>query len=270
MGNTDARPKFYEKYENGQRAGALRQQLMRDAIAQCNKAIKQHFYVEAVLLLESLIGDRVESILYEISGGPRLKNNALGPLIIAFNEPRNGITAIKKVDKNKYPELWSLLRKDKHGYLEKSFEYNEDCPSCPATTTISTIPSVDAWKDDRNMVAHALAKLTPIAEGIPESFAEKLEVARMAAIKGLALFRELDKSIKAFRKDLYVVRERTLRDSTINPVDIVPGKGIRIKVKDDQKNWVLDELISASKVGSATRLEFKVTKNDIKWTLVSE
>lgn len=243
MSNNDKlkRPTLFEKYNNGQIVGQVRYQLLHDTISHCRDAINKGFYLEAISMLDSLIGDRMESLLYELTTRKREANTALGYLWDKFEKPdNNGVIALDCIWQ--YQILHTLLDNN--------------------SKKIDNIPNVKGWAEMRNRAVHGFAKLTPISNKstVPDTFCSKRDKAKEAAEAGWNLFCLLNKEITAYRKNSYVSRERTIINGKVQPIKIVNNKGMRIKVRDGNNNKRFDKFLTASELQGKTQIAFSISK----------
>ena len=122
------RPKIDDEPE----VGKERHNRYAAAIDKCNAAMQAGFYVESIAIIESLIGDRLESISNQISGGGQ-----------------DYKTVSKLIEYLKGKNANSLLNPD----------------------ILSTLELISDWFKKRSFAVHELAKLTPdIKESFSDSY----------------------------------------------------------------------------------------------------
>lgn len=100
--------------------GEKRHQTYRQVIEQYHLAMSKGFYIEAISLMESLIGDRLEGLANELSNSENYSYATLEKLLTFL------------CGRNQAPQLPDSLK--------------------------DTLNEICAWKDDRNRAIHEMAK----------------------------------------------------------------------------------------------------------------
>lgn len=106
--------------------GIARHDTYKDVLEQYSKAMENGFYLEAITLMESIIGDRLESIANQISKSSEYSYETLGKLITAvkkFEISTEMPNIIEKIDvwrKDRNIALHEMAKFDKVDF-EKSF-----------------------------------------------------------------------------------------------------------------------------------------------------
>lgn len=145
--------------------GTARHRMYKDAIARYQDAMKNGFYIEAISLMESLISDRIESLLNAIAKTNNTKENY------------------------SYRPLGNLVRaalNNKGIVLPKAI--------------IDILNEIKEWAKKRNAAIHEMAKLSDT--NISISFSSKYEDLRSVAEEAYKLFREFDKALASYRKSI--------------------------------------------------------------------
>lgn len=142
-------------------AGPIRHKRYTAVIDQYNKAFGAGFYVECIALIESLIGDRLESLANQISGG------------------KMSFQTVSRLAEY-------LLGKNQAMLFDSEF--------------ILTLQGVQTWFGKRSFAVHELGKLAPIPN-MNETFADSYATLRTIAEDGMILFREVDKHIRKYRRN---------------------------------------------------------------------
>ncbi|MBO4737974.1 MAG: hypothetical protein J5606_00255 [Bacteroidales bacterium] len=152
--------------EKNNTVGKQRYDRYQKVIARYQEAIKQGFYLEAITLMESLIADRLESVVNYI-----------------YNEN----------DDNKYSYNYTTLEILTR-YIEKRIKenhYNDDF--------VKDVEDIYAWKNKRNEALHEIAKLD---EKLSKTYEMIYNSAKQTAEEGYRLFRRIDVSKrKIYRED---------------------------------------------------------------------
>lgn len=150
------------------RVGAARHNVYKGVIDYYHRAIKASFYIEAIALMESIMADRMESLL-----------NA-----VAKAENANG-------GNTKEYSFIPLSRS-----ITAALKYKIICDYQPIVDILNRIRE---WFKDRNAAIHRMAKLSGIDDnGVPS---DKYKSFKKTAEDGYKLFRELDKTLSSARKN---------------------------------------------------------------------
>lgn len=146
--------------------GAARHDLYKNAIDKYRKAMKSGFYIEAISLMESLISDRIESLL-------------------------NAVAKTEDGEESKEKSFLPL------GQLVSAALKCESVSKCEHITAI--LDKINDWKRKRNGAIHEMAKLSDAA--LQETFADKYDGLKSVAEEGYTLFREFDTELTTARKN---------------------------------------------------------------------
>ena len=182
-----------------------KQRTYSDNIRRYNRALKQGFYFEAILIDYALMEDRLRSFIYYIGGLRSTDNYRIGKGVVRDKlteivehyklESENstlGITNISgKIKIIRSTLLWaaSIERKPEDRYLKtlkSQYEGQLDIGGL-----IETLKDIEIWCKYRNELIHALMNknMGSVDERIEEQ-----------AVKGMALARYLDGQIKSLKK----------------------------------------------------------------------
>lgn len=148
--------------------GSARHSIYKDAIDRYHMAMDSGFYIEAISLMESLISDRIESLLN------------------ACAERKN--TDDSKRTEYSYQPLGSLVASALKAEDIRNYQ-----------PMVEEVNKIKDWKTKRNGAIHEMAKLSDTKIGQP--FSEKYANLKCVAEEGYRLFRELDKELMAGRKN---------------------------------------------------------------------
>lgn len=148
--------------------GFARYSIYKDTIDRYHVAMDSGFYVEAISLMESLISDRIESLL-------------------------NACAERKNTDDSRNMEYSYLPL----GTLVVSALGTEDIRNCQPM--VDVMNKIKDWKTKRNGAIHEMAKLSDTE--IEQPFSEKYANLKGVAEDGYRLFRELDKELMVARKN---------------------------------------------------------------------
>jgi hypothetical protein len=143
--------------------GTQRYRLLKAAFAHAQRAIRDGHYLEAITILESLIGDRLGSLV----GG------SLGHAITL----RHTISGIAKIAKTNSPVADQLMA---NGAPRAPF---------PTDVLLFITDEVLAWWDVRNEAVHGMAKLRQVDDA---PFAERYAALSFAATEGVRILQKLD------------------------------------------------------------------------------
>lgn len=156
------KPKKIRNHIANEGVAANREELYRRAIRRYNTAMEQGFYFEAIAIMESIIADRMESRIGELTQEP-VPFNTLGNL----RDRLNG-------KKDEFPRI----------------ETNEDL-----SKLYNKVVSV--WAGKRNAALHQIVK---ISMEEPKDWTEFLTDAKEAAKEGRKIFQELNNLLQKDRR----------------------------------------------------------------------
>lgn len=164
MNNNRHRPTILDNPQ----VGVARHSAYKGTIDYYHRAIKGGFYIEAIALMESIMADRMESLLNAIvkaenANGGHLKEYSFIPL------SRSIAIALK------YDIIWDYQ------------------------PMVDILNRIKEWFEDRNAAIHRMAKLSRIDDKKPAE--DKYESFKKPAKDSYKLFRELDKIISSARKN---------------------------------------------------------------------
>jgi hypothetical protein len=169
----------------GSSVAKARQELYRQCAGRVRLCMNQHFYLEAIALIESMIADRLESRLAALNlDNP--KHRIVGTIGDAFRA------------NHKFGRV-GLLNQETDPLLLESYE------------------RVRKWAKGRNECLHEMVKFT---EGDSRSWPEKYETARSVAKEGWSCFRELDSLGRKANRALKLARKVSILDSTADTQEV--------------------------------------------------
>lgn len=151
------RPKISE----GPQVGAARYDAYKSTIDQYHKAMEADFYIEAIALMESIISDRIESML----------------------------NAILKNDDNSF---------NTSGHLADVAIHNATITQC--RPIVDVLAEIKEWSKKRNDAIHKMAKLSHIEIEKSISFSDKYAALEEVAQEGYSLFNKLNNELKSARR----------------------------------------------------------------------
>jgi hypothetical protein len=141
------------------RVGSERFRLIRDAFLRCQDALRAGYYIEAISIVESIVADRLGSVLYGITRQRIEIEHTIGNLLYNWNEASKKGTA---------PDRARPLPKDIASFLERDLK---------------------TWVKARNKAVHAMAKLERSGDA---TFHERYERLETVALDGVLILRQLD------------------------------------------------------------------------------
>lgn len=148
--------------------GMARNQRYHDAIARYQEAMKNGYYIEATALMESLISDRLDSLLGQICNGD-------------YNDYSLG---------TRLSDLEACINMKKHSKLES-------CPGTYLDESGELVKRINEWRKKRNIAIHTMAQLD---EDINRPFAADYAKLKEEAEEAYKLFNELTNMIGKLRR----------------------------------------------------------------------
>lgn len=177
----------------------------REYISRYNRAIKEAFYFEALLIDYAMLEDRLRSFLYHMGALKNRKSTGIDcqktkPLLKQLvhdytekDETKNlGISSITgKIRVIRCTALWAstvsnINKDDKYGFILKS-----RMEGINSEWLLEILTSIQEWCKYRNEIIHCL--LNKKIESVSLNLSEQAE-------KGFSLARELDAVLREFKK----------------------------------------------------------------------
>jgi len=140
--------------------GQLRQIVYKNGINQINKAMDAGFYIEAVMILDSIINDRLEARLLFLDS-----QYDKSPLVSTFSTKN----AVDQVCEKEEVEEFEII-------------YEE----------------IKSWVNERNVVAHAFVKYTKT--NINKTAIQRLNHAKETANSGKKLMRKISNAVQKYNQ----------------------------------------------------------------------
>lgn len=164
----------------GTSVAKARQELYRQCAGRVRLCMKQHFYLEAITLIESMIADRLESRLAALNLDDP-EHRTIGTIGDAFRA-------------NRKSGRIGLLNQETDPLLIESYE------------------RVLKWAKGRNECLHEMVKFT---EEDSRSWPVKYETAKIVAKEGWSCFRELDSLVRKANRSLKLAGKASAPDPAV-------------------------------------------------------
>jgi hypothetical protein len=141
------------------RVGSERFRLIRDAFLHCQEALRAGYYIEAISIIESILADRLGSLLYGITRQRIDLEHTIGNLLYNWKEGAKKVIA---------PDTARPLPNDIASFLERDLK---------------------KWVKARNKAVHAMAKLERPGD---TTFQERYDRLERVALDGVLILTRLD------------------------------------------------------------------------------